>query len=182
MKKLILIPLLLVSSVAFAGVGVELEVVDVREIYTQRAVSVPVEVDQEYCYTENQYRRNSRGMLEKITDGGFGSTGGLLGTAAGVAIVDELGGNDATKIIGGLLGNKIGNDISDKRRNDRDITRCEIKTVTKYERRYEDHLDHYLITVKLDTDPLKRNTKQFKVKRNFAPAVGDTIRVQISVW
>ena len=75
MKKLILIPLLLVSSVAFAGVNVELEVVDVREIYTQRAVSVPVQVDQEYCYTENQYRRNSRGMLEKITDGGFGSTG-----------------------------------------------------------------------------------------------------------
>jgi uncharacterized protein YcfJ len=179
MKKLILIPLLLVSSVAFAAVNVEMEVVDVREIYTQRTVSVPVEVDQEYCYSENQYRRNSRGMLEKITTGGFGSTGGLLGTAAGVAIVDELGGNDVTKIIGGLLGNKIGNDISDRRRNKRDGTRCEIRTITKYERRYEDHLDHYLITVEMDNQGY---SKQFKVKRNFAPAVGDTLRVQISVW
>jgi len=179
MKNLILIPLLLVSSVAFANTTVDMEVSDIREVYKQRAVSVPVQVDQEYCYSENEYRRNSRGVLEKITNGGFGSTGGLLGTAASVAIIDELGGNDAAKIIGGLLGNKIGNDISDRRRNNRGVN-CEIRTVTNYERRYEDHLDHYLVTGFVGSN-------QFQVKRIYnnghsAPTVGDTIRVRVNVW
>ena len=181
MKNSILIPLLLVSSVAFADSSVDMEVTDVQAIYTTTNVNVPTNVTEEQCVNSDEvsYRRNSRGVLEEITNGGFGSTGGLLGTAASVAIIDELGGNDAAKIIGGLLGNKIGNDISDRRRNNRGVN-CEIRTVTNYERRYEDHLDHYLVTGFVGSN-------QFQVKRIYnnghsAPTVGDTIRVRVNVW
>ena len=87
-------------------------VTDVKEISKNVNKYDYVPYQEEVCYV---YRRNSRGVLEKIVDNGFGSTGGMVGTGVGVAIVDELGGNDAAKIIGGLLGNKIGNDFSEKK-------------------------------------------------------------------
>ena len=182
MKNLILIPLLLVSSVAFADSSVDMEVTDVQAIYTTTNVNVPTNVTEEQCvnFDEVSYRRNSRGVLEKITNGGFGSTGGLLGTVASVAIIDELGGNDAAKIIGGLLGNKIGNDISDRRRNNQNGMHCELVTRVKYVRQQENVLDHYLVTVK--DHYIGKTPLTFQVKRNFAPVVGDTIRVSIRVW
>lgn len=180
MKNLILITgLLLVSTNVFAnsyydgyggGNNTQMEVVGVQPVYKSRAVQVPVQFDEEVCYS---MRRNSQGVLEKVVDGGFGSTRGLVGTAAGVAIVDELGGNDAAKIIGGLLGNKIGNNMDNKRNQSRQ--RCEITTVTKYERKYEEFLDYYLISVTDDVN-------EYKIKRNRAPNVGEYIRVNVKVW
>ena len=52
--------------------------------------------------------------------------------------------------------------------------RCEITTVTKYERKYEEFLDYYLVSVTDDVN-------EYKVKRNRAPNVGEYIRVNITV-
>ena len=116
MKKLISISVLSVAvlfSLSAEAKSIQMEVVDVQPVVRNMSVNVPVQFEEEVCY---RFKRNSRGVLEKIVDNGFGSTSGLIGTATGVAIVDELGGNDAAKILGGLLGNKIGNDISEKKR------------------------------------------------------------------
>lgn len=181
MKNLILIPLLLVSSIAFAGQSAMMEVINVQDFYTKTTVNVPTNVTEQQCVNMDNYanngRRNSRGLLEKGVDGGFGSTGGLIGTATGVAIIDEFGGNDVAKILGGILGNKIGNDISDKRsnRNIQNGVHCEMVTRVKYVRQQQRVLSHYLITV---TD----GYNEYNIKRQSQPFIGDTIRVNVSVW
>jgi len=184
MKNLILIPLLLVSTVAFAGQSANMEVIDVQEFYTKTNVSVPTEVNEQQCYNQDRYanngrRPNSRGLLEYGVNGGFGSTGGLIGTATGVAIIDELGGNDAAKILGGLLGNKIGNDISDKKRrsnhNNKNGVHCEMVTRVVYVRQQQNVLSHYVVTV---TD----GYNEYDINRQAAPFIGETIRVNVSVW
>ena len=186
MKNLILLPLLLVSSVAFAS-STLMEVVGVQDVYKTRTVNVPVQIEEQQCVNRshnsgydnsNWGGRQSDGLLEKGVDGLFGSTGGLIGTATSVAIIDELGGNDAAKILGGLLGNKIGNDISHKKQQKRNHSQgamhCEMVTRTKYERHSEEYLDYYLVSV---TD----GHNEYRVRRNRAPQVGYDITVNITV-
>jgi hypothetical protein len=185
MKNLILLPLLLVSSVAFAS-STLMEVVGVQDVYKTRTVNVPVQIEEQQCVNRshnsgydnsNWGGRQSDGLLEKGVDGLFGSTGGLIGTATGVAIIDEFGGNDVAKILGGILGNKIGNDISDKRsnRNIQNGVHCEMVTRVKYVRQQQRVLSHYLITV---TD----GYNEYNIKRQSQPFIGETIRVNVSVW
>jgi uncharacterized protein YcfJ len=174
MKKLISISVLSVAvlfSLSAEAKSIQMEVVDVQPVVRNISVNVPVQFEEEVCY---RYKRNSRGVLEKIVDNGFGSTGGLLGTATGVAIVDEFGGNDAAKILGGLLGNKIGNDIADNRKINGQ-RHCEMKTVTKYERHYEQRVTGYRVTV-------DHYGLQFTINRNFEPQVGQSISVNVSAW
>ena len=144
MKKKIGIFAIVVASL-FVATEIEasqttLHVTDVKAISKNVTKYDYVPYTEEVCYV---YRRNSRGVLEKIVDNGFGSTGGMVGTGVGVAIVDELGGNDAAKIIGGLLGNKIGNDISEK--NNKDKSNCELVTKHKRQAYTETIVDHYRV-------------------------------------
>jgi uncharacterized protein YcfJ len=174
MKKLISISVLSVAvlfSLSAEAKSIQMEVVDVQPVVRNMSVNVPVQFEEEVCY---RFKRNSRGVLEKIVDNGFGSTSGLIGTATGVAIVDELGGNDAAKILGGLLGNKIGNDISEKKRYN-NMRECSIETVTRYERRYEQRVTGYRVTV-------DHYGLQFTINRNFEPQVGQSISVNVSAW
>ena len=48
MKNLILLPLLLVSSVAFAS-STLMEVVGVQDVYKTRTVNVPVQIEEQQC-------------------------------------------------------------------------------------------------------------------------------------
>ena len=123
----------------------------------------------EVCH---DYKRNNKGALEKVVDGAFGSTGGLVGAAAGVAVVDKLGGNTGAKVLGGLLGNKIGNDVSSQNKNV--VTKCETQTKTRYETKDVERLEHYLVTVSYGLN-------RFIVKRDFEPQVGDLIKVNLTV-
>jgi uncharacterized protein YcfJ len=172
MKKLISISVLSVAvlfSLSAEAKSIQMEVVDVQPVVRNVSVNVPVQFEEEVCY---RYKKNSRGVLEKIVDNGFGSQGGLIGTAAGVAIADELDGNDAAKIIAGLIGNRIGNDISQKHNGQR---HCEMQTVTKYERHYESRVTGYRVTV-------DHYGLQFTINRNFEPQVGQSISVNVSAW
>ena len=100
----------------------------------------------------------------------------MVGTGVGVAIVDELGGNDAAKIIGGLLGNKIGNDFSEKKSKNKN--NCELVTKHKRQAYTETIVDHYRVTGTLGDviGPVAT------VRRNFEPMEGDEIRVNVKVW
>lgn len=177
MKKKIGILAVVVASI-FVATDIEasqttMYVTDVKEISKNVNKYDYVPYQEEVCYV---YRRNSRGVLEKIVDNGFGSTGGMVGTGVGVAIVDELGGNDAAKIIGGLLGNKIGNDISEKK--NRDKSNCELVTKHKRQSYTETVVDYYRVTGTLGDMMGPKAT----VRRNFEPQEGDEIRVQVKVW
>mgnify|MGYP003647265186 FL=1 len=186
MKNLILITTLALVTTNAVADSMYLAVVDVDSVYSTRYVNVPVQVEEQQCVNLSQNNsydnsnwggRQSDGLLEKGVDGLFGSTGGLVGIAAGVAIVDEFGGNKNAKVIAGLLGNKIGNDISNKKQQQRAQSgmRCDMVTRTKYERHEEQVLSHYLIKV---TD----GTNSFNVKRNHSADIGSSIRVNVSVW
>lgn len=174
MKKLVLFT-------AVAGVfltaeaqaqSIEMTVTDVNPIYktVQRYEDVPY--TETVCY---RYQRNSQGLLEKVVDGGFGSTGGLIGTGVGVAIGENIGGgsgNDAAKIIFGLIGNKIGNDIALKKAPN---TSCE--EVTSYHRNtfHETIVTGYNVTGEIDG-------RSFTVERPHQPSIGSTIQVSLRVW
>tara|TARA_B100000902_G_scaffold211230_1_gene200855 strand:- start:2475 stop:2993 length:519 start_codon:yes stop_codon:yes gene_type:complete len=172
MKKLISISILSVAvlfSLSAEAKTIQMEVVDVQPVIRNVAVNVPVNFQEEVCY---RYKKNSRGVLEKIVDNGFGSQGGLIGAGVGVAIVDELDGNDAAKILGGLIGNRIGNDISQKHNGQR---HCEMQNVTKYERHFEQRVTGYRVTV-------NHYGLQFTLNRNQEPQIGQMITVNVSAW
>ena len=87
MKKKIGIFAIVVASL-FVATEIEasqttLHVTDVKEISKNVTKHDYIPYQEEVCYV---YRRNSRGVLEKIVDNGFGSTGGMVGTGVGVAI------------------------------------------------------------------------------------------------
>jgi len=163
--------MLFVAVEANAGMGT-LVVTDVNPVFKTVTRYENVPYTETVCYV---MRRNSRGLLEKVVDNGFGSTGGLVGAGVGVAIGEKIGsgsGNDAAKIIGGLIGNKIGNDISE--RNNKNRT-CEEVTQYKRERYTEELIDGYNITGTV-------GDSFATVKRPYMPKIGEEIRVNVKVW
>ena len=121
------------------------------------------------------YKRDSNGLLEKITDGGFGSTRGLIGTAIGVTIGNEIGGgsgNEAARVIGGLIGNKIGNNIDHAKKG----TECRVETQMQSHSLYQQTVIGYGVTVQLS------DGKKVNVTRDFQPQVGDMLTLNIRVW
>jgi uncharacterized protein YcfJ len=121
------------------------------------------------------YKRDSNGLLEKITDGGFGSTRGLIGTAIGVTIGNEIGGgsgNEAARVIGGLIGNKIGNNIDHAKKG----TECRVETQMQSHSSYQQTVIGYGVTVQLS------DGKKVNVTRDFQPQVGDMLTLNIRVW
>lgn len=148
--------------------GVSLKVVGVDPVYRDVTRYQTVVETRKVCYRENR----SNGLLERVVDGGFGSTEGLIGTAAGVAIGSEIGGgrgNDAAKIIGGLIGNKIGNDIADSKR-----AQCEFEDIERQEPYTVQEISNYRVTVEMEGS-------QFVVTRQYQPRVGDYIPVSLRV-
>ena len=167
MKKVIgLIALFAACSVNAQGVN--LKVISVDPVYKNVTRYQTVTETRKVCYRENQ----SSGLLERVVDGGFGSTEGLIGAGVGVAIGSEIGGgrgNDAAKIIGGLIGNKIGNDIANNKRN-----QCEYEDVQRREPYTVREISNYRITVEMENS-------QFTVTRPYQPRVGDYIPVSLQV-
>lgn len=174
MKKLALSSAVAVATLFIAtdiqAQQIEMIVDDVNPVYKTVQKYEDVPHTETVCY---RYQRNSEGLLEKVVDGGFGSTGGLIGAGVGVAIADEIGnGSDAAKILFGLIGNKIGNDISLKKAPK---TSCE--EVTTYHRNtfYETIITGYNITGKV-------NGQTVTVERPHQPRIGSSIVLRLRVW
>jgi len=167
MKKTVL-ALALSASTTVLAQGVELRVLDVDPVMRDVTRYHTVVETRKVCYRENR----SSGLLERVVDGGFGSTEGLIGAGVGVAIGDKIGGgrgNDAAKIIGGLIGNKIGNNVANNRRS-----QCEFEDVERREPYRTQEISSYRITVEMEGST-------FVVNRPFAPSVGDYIPVSLRV-
>jgi uncharacterized protein YcfJ len=169
MKKIALtIGLIALSTTAIAEQAL---VVDVEPVYGKSIQHEDVVVMKEVC-KDNRGFRDSNGLLERGVDGGFGSTQGLIGTAAGVAIVDELGGNDAAKIIGGLLGNKIGNDFKEKKK--RSGALCWQEQVVERQSYWAKTITGYKVDVEL-------GNSIYTVRRKNEPYIGQYLPVRVSV-
>lgn len=144
---------------------------DTAPIYKtiQRYEDVPF--TETVCY---RYMRNSKGALEKIVDNGFGSMQGLIGAGIGVAIGEQIGsgsGNDAAKVVMGLIGNKVGNNVALEKEGK---TSCE--EVTTYHRNvyHETIVSAYNVTGKI-------NGQIVTVQRPNKPLIGSSITVQLRV-
>ena len=144
-----------------------LEVTNVNPLHSMQTTYKNVQQKQEVCY-----KRNSEGFLEQITERGFGSTSGLVGSAVGVAIADELGANDAGKIVAGLLGNRLGNNYNHKNKADE----CRIELVTNAVPYNAPVVIGYSITGRLSDGTIAYVTRDYK------PEVGELITVNTRVW
>ena len=170
-KTLLAIGILAISTNAFAAHSTtdQAEVVSVSPVYTNVIRHQQVPVTRTVC--ENTGRRDS-GLIEKGVSGMFGSTDGLIGTAIGVAIGEHVGGgrgNDAAKIIGGIWGNKLGNNRASRRSN----TCYEVESAHSQER-WVKEVTSYSVTVDL-------NGSLYNVERRSEPRIGSYINVAVSV-
>jgi uncharacterized protein YcfJ len=155
------------SNSVFQQLG---EVTKVSPMYGMSTVTHQLPQQIQVCY-----KRGSNGLLEKITDKGFGSTIGLIGTAIGVTIGNEIGGgsgNEAARVIGGLIGNKIGNNIDHQKKG----TECRVETRMQNHSSYQQTVIGYGVTVEL------ADGKQVNVTRDFEPQIGDMLTLNIRVW
>lgn len=168
MKKSLAALVVSTLSISAFSQGVQLRVVNVDPVYKNVTRYHSVIETKKVCYRENR----SNGVLERIVDGGFGSTEGFIGAAAGVAIGDKIGGggdNDAAKVIGGLIGNKIGNKVADNNRNS-----CKYEDIERREPYTVQEISNYKVTVEMEGS-------RFVVTRQFQPMVGDYIPVSLRV-
>jgi uncharacterized protein YcfJ len=165
MKKLLFLLLLMTSATVHA---VPATVVNVNPAYQYRTVYDYVTEYEYHCGVVN----NSRGVIERTTNGLFGSYEGTLGTIAGAVIGSQVGGGSGQEIataVGAIVGNKMGNDVA---RNHREecrpipIRRTIPNTVT--------YISHYNVTVDI-------NGGIYTVRRNHSPAIGSVINVSLDV-
>lgn len=167
------ITLVAMSSAAQAGQNKGL-VLQVDPIYTSVVRYERVAAQETICEDVRQARR-SDGLIERGSNGVFGSPRGLLGTAAGVAIGSQVGGGSGTDwamVVGGLLGNSVGNQSA---RNSQNSNLYCHEVVTWHSvPQIESELQYYNVTVDIQG-------QRFTVKRYTAPNVGERIPVNINV-
>ena len=175
MKKVTLIAVALLAVFTTVEVNAsEARVVDVQPNYITKTTYDYITYDEEKCGIAS---RSDRGLIEKANNGLFGSLEGTLGTAIGYGIGNEVGGgsgNEIAKVVFALAGNKIGNDIGDRRRINNGQIQCHIVPTTIKQPRTVQEISHYNITVELEEG-------RYLVRRNYAPAIGSYINVSVTV-
>lgn len=156
----------------------EMVVTNVQPIQKTVTRYQDVPYNEQVCY---RMQRNSDGLLEKVVDGGFGSTEGLVGGAIGYGIGNEIGGgsgNEIAKVLGTILGNKIGNNIANNKPSS--PQQCETRTTYKRESYRETVTTGYKVTGDLFSNV--HSGTQVTVERPHSPAIGSTIYVNYRVW
>ena len=171
MKQLFLIFALVFTFNAHASsfIRVDADVVGVETVLKYQTVYGTSNQVKEVC--QDRRARDNYGIFERGTDSIFGSNGGFIGSVIGIAIADELDANNNARIIAGLIGNRIGNDLSHKGKYKYNCQFMEVPMKTSHVTQV---VDYYLVTVDF-------NGSLHQVKRNFQPAIGDRIKVQFRV-
>jgi len=170
-SALLVVSLVSVSAVAAPVAG---RVVAVDPVYTNVVSYNRVQAIETIC-EDVRYARRSDGLIERGTNGIFGSTQGLIGTAAGVAIGSQIGGGSGTSwamAIGGLLGNSMGNNVARSRQN-RTLV-CDDVVQWIDEPVIEREFQHYNVTVDVQG-------QRFTVIRYTAPEIGEMTPITINV-
>lgn len=156
----------------------EMVVTNVQPIQKTVTRYQDVPYNEQVCY---RMQRNSDGLLEKVVDGGFGSTEGLVGGAIGYGIGNEIGGgsgNEIAKVLGTILGNKIGNNIANNKPSS--PQQCETRTTYKREAYQETITTGYKVTGDLFSNV--HSGTRVTVERPNSPSIGSTIYVNFRVW
>ena len=171
MKQLFLIFALIFTFNAHASsfIRVDAEVFGVEPVLKYQTVHGVANEYREVC--QDRRARDNYGIFERGTDSIFGSNGGFIGSVIGIAIADELDANNNARIIAGLLGNRIGNDLSHKGKYKYN---CEFREIPVKTSHVTQVLDYYMVTVEY-------GGSLHQVKRNFQPTVGDKIKVQFRI-
>jgi uncharacterized protein YcfJ len=167
MKKLALaVGILAISTSALAETA---RVIDVEPIFGNVVKTETVPVIKSVCYDAG--RRNSKGLIEKGINSGFGSQEGLLGTVIGYGIGNEIGGgsgNEIAKVLGAVIGNKVGNTRAATKGH------CEMVETVETQRFYAKDIIAYNVDVQLGNEI-------YTVRRKQEPMLGDYIRIRVSV-
>ena len=156
----------------------EMVVTNVQPIQKTVTRHQDVPYNEQVCY---RMQRNSDGLLEKVVDGGFGSTEGLVGGAIGYGIGNEIGGgsgNEIAKVLGTILGNKIGNNIANNKPSS--PQQCETRTTYRRETYQETIITGYKVTGDLFSNV--HTGTRVTVERPNSPSIGSTIYVNFRVW
>ncbi len=156
----------------------EMVVTNVQPIQKTVTRYQDVPYNEQVCY---RMQRNSDGLLEKVVDGGFGSTEGLVGGAIGYGIGNEIGGgsgNEIAKVLGTILGNKIGNNIANNKPSS--PQQCETRTTYRRETYQETIITGYKVTGDLFSNV--HTGTRVTVERPNSPSIGSTIYVNFRVW
>ena len=171
MKQLFLLFALVFTFNAHASsfIRVDAEVVGVETILKYQTVYGTTNSIREVC--QDRRARDNYGIFERGTDSIFGSNGGFIGSVIGIGIADKLDANNNARIIAGLLGNRIGNDLSHKGKYKYN---CEFREVPVKTSHITQVLDYFLVTVEY-------GGSLHQVKRNFQPSVGALIKVQFRI-
>lgn len=167
MKKLaIAVGILAISTSALAETA---RVIDVEPVFGNVVKTETVPVIKSVCYDAG--RRNGRGLIEKGINSGFGSQEGLLGSVIGYGIGNEIGGgsgNEIAKVLGVVVGNKIGNNRAATKGH------CEMVETVETQRYYAKDIVSYNVHVELGDEI-------YTVRRKREPMLGEYIRVRVSV-
>ena len=171
MKQLFLLFALVFTFNAHASsfIRVDAEVVGVETILKYQTVYGTTNSIREVC--QDRRARDNYGIFERGTDSIFGSNGGFIGSVIGIGIADKLDANNNARIIAGLLGNRIGNDLSHKGKYKYN---CEFREVPVKTSHITQVLDYFLVTVEY-------GGSLHQVKRNIQPSVGELIKGQFRI-
>ena len=161
--------LLLSYSANASTIRVDAEVLQVEPVLKYTTINGVENQVREVC--QDRRARDNYGIFERGTESIFGSNGGFLGSVVGVAVADKLDANNNARIIAGLIGNRIGNDLSNKGKYKYN---CEFKEIPVKTSHVAQILDYYLVTVQY-------GGSLHQLKRNFQPAVGDLIKVSFRI-
>jgi len=160
-NKFILLPLLLTTQLAVAGSYSDYaEVISVEKVYSEVIIKKP--------YQECYIRETT------VRSGGDSATPEIVGGIIGGVIGNKLGKGDGKKILtlaGILLGSSIAHDSDMKNSSTRVVSEevCE----TKYQRKSEQRLSHYLVEYSYDGHDFAYKTK--------SRPIGDSIRVKVNI-
>lgn len=152
------------SNSVYQQVG---EVTNVSPMYGMSNVTHQLPQKVEVCY-----KRDANGLLEEISGGLFGSNSGLIGGTLGYVIADEIGTTSTGRVIGAIIGNKIGNDIDARKQG----TECRIETRMQSHTGVQQTVIGYGITVML------KDGRTANVTRDFEPQIGEMLTVNTRVW
>jgi uncharacterized protein YcfJ len=171
MNKFVVFAIAISASAAVTAQSHMGTVTGVDPVYREVIKYRTINVEDQVCYQREMDRGD--GWIERGSNTIFGSTGGLIGTVAGVAVGSQIGGGsgrDAAMVVGGLLGNHVGNDVA--RRNN--TTSCEVRVRTVNEPYTDMEIHNYRVNVDLDG-------ARYTVIRSTQPTIGSRIPVNLTV-
>lgn len=171
MKALLSALLIGVSSNVFA---VQAKVIGVAPITQTEYVQGQTTYQQvQNCNTTQAYGYQNNGFINQGTNAIFGSTAGLIGAVAGIAIGNNVGsGGGYEKAIGAIVGSQVANQMSQSNRVPNTVTQCTTQSIPVTSQVPVQRVVGYNVNVVY-------NDRVYLIQRDYSPQVGSFIEVEV---